>query len=78
MGELQVRCTTLEEEKYEALAKVRESVQGAEEAALQKDQVTEVCLSDSLITYPSFLWSPSRAERSPQNELVIPHIPSVL
>ncbi|XP_026216696.1 sodium channel and clathrin linker 1 isoform X2 [Anabas testudineus] len=38
VGELQARCTTLEEEKYEALAKVRESVQMAEEAALQKDQ----------------------------------------
>lgn len=40
MGELQARCTNLEEEKYEALAKVRESVQVAEEAALLKDQVT--------------------------------------
>lgn len=40
VGELQSRCSTLEEEKYEALAKVRESVQVAEEAALQKDQVT--------------------------------------
>uniref|UniRef100_A0A671YPW1 Sodium channel and clathrin linker 1 n=1 Tax=Sparus aurata TaxID=8175 RepID=A0A671YPW1_SPAAU len=38
VGELQSRCSTLEEEKYEALAKVRESVQVAEEAALQKDQ----------------------------------------
>ncbi|XP_072240346.1 sodium channel and clathrin linker 1 [Leuresthes tenuis] len=38
VGELQARCTTLEEEKYEALSKVRESVQVAEEAALQKDQ----------------------------------------
>ncbi|XP_068585159.1 sodium channel and clathrin linker 1 [Cebidichthys violaceus] len=38
VGELQAHCTTLEEEKYEALAKVRESVQVAEEAALQKDQ----------------------------------------
>ncbi|XP_040893011.1 sodium channel and clathrin linker 1 isoform X2 [Toxotes jaculatrix] len=38
LGELQSRCTTLEEEKYEALAKVRESVQVAEEATLQKDQ----------------------------------------
>ncbi|XP_034443788.1 sodium channel and clathrin linker 1 [Hippoglossus hippoglossus] len=38
LGELQARCSTLEEEKYEALAKVRESVQVAEEAALQKDQ----------------------------------------
>ncbi|KAF1395609.1 hypothetical protein PFLUV_G00013370 [Perca fluviatilis] len=38
VGVLQARCTTLEEEKYEALAKVRESVQVAEEAALQKDQ----------------------------------------
>uniref|UniRef100_A0A3Q3W4S3 Uncharacterized protein n=1 Tax=Mola mola TaxID=94237 RepID=A0A3Q3W4S3_MOLML len=36
--ELQSRCTTLEEEKFEALAKVRESGQVAEEAALQKDQ----------------------------------------
>ncbi|KAM9792815.1 sodium channel and clathrin linker 1 [Neosynchiropus ocellatus] len=36
--ELQARCTSLEEEKYEALAKVRESVQVAEEATLQKDQ----------------------------------------
>ncbi|XP_075893136.1 sodium channel and clathrin linker 1 isoform X2 [Nelusetta ayraudi] len=38
VGELQARCSALEEEKYEALAKVRESVQVAEEAALQKDQ----------------------------------------
>ncbi|CAJ1052999.1 sodium channel and clathrin linker 1 isoform X3 [Xyrichtys novacula] len=38
VGELQARVSTLEEEKYEALAKVRESVQVAEEAALQKDQ----------------------------------------
>ncbi|XP_060908099.1 sodium channel and clathrin linker 1 isoform X1 [Labrus mixtus] len=38
VGELQGHCTTLEEEKYEALAKVREIVQIAEEAALQKDQ----------------------------------------
>ncbi|KAA8595376.1 hypothetical protein FQN60_012511 [Etheostoma spectabile] len=38
VGALQARCTTLEEEKYDALAKVRESVQLAEEAALQKDQ----------------------------------------
>ncbi|KAM6940424.1 sodium channel and clathrin linker 1 [Xenentodon cancila] len=38
VGELQARCTTLEEEKYEALSKIRESVQVAEEAALQKDQ----------------------------------------
>lgn len=46
VGELQARCNTLEEEKYEALAKVRENVQVAEEAALQKDQV-------SLSTFPS-------------------------
>uniref|UniRef100_A0A3Q3IE87 Sodium channel and clathrin linker 1 n=1 Tax=Monopterus albus TaxID=43700 RepID=A0A3Q3IE87_MONAL len=37
VGELQARCTTLEEEKYEALAKVRESVQVADEAELQKN-----------------------------------------
>ncbi|XP_034389545.1 sodium channel and clathrin linker 1 isoform X2 [Cyclopterus lumpus] len=38
VGDLQAHCSTLEDEKYEALAKVRESVQLAEEAALQKDQ----------------------------------------
>uniref|UniRef100_A0A8C5D6M4 Sodium channel and clathrin linker 1 n=1 Tax=Gouania willdenowi TaxID=441366 RepID=A0A8C5D6M4_GOUWI len=38
VGQLQARCTALEEEKYEALSKVRESVQIAEEATLQKDQ----------------------------------------
>uniref|UniRef100_A0A1A8CEB3 Sodium channel and clathrin linker 1 n=1 Tax=Nothobranchius kadleci TaxID=1051664 RepID=A0A1A8CEB3_NOTKA len=38
VGELQARCTTLEEEKYEALSKVRQSVQVAEEAVLQKEQ----------------------------------------
>lgn len=38
VGELQARCTTLQEEKYEALSKVRESVQVAEEATLHKDQ----------------------------------------
>lgn len=54
LGELQARCTTLDEEKYEALAKVRESVQVAEEAALQKDQVTAVGLSLSL---PLLLYS---------------------
>lgn len=42
MGELQARNTTLEEEKFEALSKVRESVQVAEEATLQKDQVSAV------------------------------------
>ncbi|KAM9857184.1 sodium channel and clathrin linker 1 [Aulostomus maculatus] len=38
VGELQARCTTIEEEKYEALTKVRESVQVAEEASLLKDE----------------------------------------
>ncbi|KAM4603621.1 sodium channel and clathrin linker 1 [Polymixia lowei] len=38
VGELQGRCASLEEERYEALAKIRESVQLAEEATLQKDQ----------------------------------------
>ncbi|XP_070408186.1 sodium channel and clathrin linker 1 isoform X3 [Nothobranchius furzeri] len=38
VGELQARCATLEEEKYEALSKVRQSVQVAEEAVLQKEQ----------------------------------------
>ncbi|KAF7660835.1 hypothetical protein LDENG_00274290 [Lucifuga dentata] len=38
VGELQARCTSLEEQKYEDLAKIRENVQVAEEAALQKEQ----------------------------------------
>ena len=63
LGELQARCTTLEEEKYEALAKVRESVQVAEEATLQKDQVTAVALSLSLpllfYSFPILLGRPS-------------------
>uniref|UniRef100_A0A3B5LXY7 Uncharacterized protein n=1 Tax=Xiphophorus couchianus TaxID=32473 RepID=A0A3B5LXY7_9TELE len=42
VGELQARCTTLEEEKFEALSKVRENVQVAEEAVLQKEQVENV------------------------------------
>ncbi|XP_061685810.1 sodium channel and clathrin linker 1-like isoform X1 [Syngnathoides biaculeatus] len=37
-GNLKVRCATLEQEKYEGLEKVRECVQMAEEAALQKDE----------------------------------------
>ncbi|XP_061839884.1 sodium channel and clathrin linker 1-like isoform X1 [Nerophis lumbriciformis] len=35
---LKARCATLEQEKYEALDKVRESVQVAEEAVLQKNE----------------------------------------
>ncbi|XP_059904219.1 sodium channel and clathrin linker 1 [Gadus macrocephalus] len=38
VGELQGRCASLEEERYDVLAKVRESVQLAEEASLQKEQ----------------------------------------
>ncbi|CAL8329925.1 unnamed protein product [Lota lota] len=38
VGELQGRCASLEEERYDVLAKVRESVQLAEEATLQKEQ----------------------------------------
>ncbi|XP_029915793.1 sodium channel and clathrin linker 1 isoform X2 [Myripristis murdjan] len=38
VGELQGRCASLEEEKYEAQAKVRENLQLAEEATLQKEQ----------------------------------------
>ncbi|XP_077426293.1 sodium channel and clathrin linker 1-like [Vanacampus margaritifer] len=37
-GNLKARCTTLEKEKYDALDKVRESVQMAEEAILQKNE----------------------------------------
>ncbi|XP_061625923.1 sodium channel and clathrin linker 1-like isoform X5 [Phyllopteryx taeniolatus] len=37
-GNLKARCATLEQEKYEALDKVRESVQMAEEAVLQKNE----------------------------------------
>ncbi|XP_064818562.1 sodium channel and clathrin linker 1-like isoform X2 [Oncorhynchus masou masou] len=42
VGELQVRCASLEEERYEAFSKVRDSIQLAEEASLQKDQVENV------------------------------------
>ncbi|CAL8331001.1 unnamed protein product [Merluccius merluccius] len=38
VGELQGRCASLEEERYDVLAKVRQSVQLAEEATLQKEQ----------------------------------------
>lgn len=67
LGELQARCTTLEDEKYEALAKVRESVQMAEDAALQKDQVTVlVSLSTTLSSAP-FLKCFSQAKSSLQS-----------
>lgn len=56
MGELQARCTTLEEEKYEALSKVRESVQVAEEATLHKDQVNAVTLDLSAFCRVCFKW----------------------
>ncbi|KAI1887678.1 hypothetical protein AGOR_G00192780 [Albula goreensis] len=38
VGELQSRCASLEEDKYEAMSKVRDSIQAAEEASLQKEQ----------------------------------------
>ncbi|XP_041711615.2 sodium channel and clathrin linker 1 [Coregonus clupeaformis] len=38
VGELQVRCASLEDDRYEAFSKVRDSIQLAEEASLQKDQ----------------------------------------
>uniref|UniRef100_A0A6Q2X1Q8 Sodium channel and clathrin linker 1 n=1 Tax=Esox lucius TaxID=8010 RepID=A0A6Q2X1Q8_ESOLU len=38
VGELQSRCASLEEERYEAFSKIRDSTQLAEEASLQKDQ----------------------------------------
>ncbi|XP_006629764.2 sodium channel and clathrin linker 1 isoform X1 [Lepisosteus oculatus] len=38
VGELQGKCACLEEEKYEAVARVRDNIQLAEEATLQKDQ----------------------------------------
>uniref|UniRef100_H3B0W2 Sodium channel and clathrin linker 1 n=1 Tax=Latimeria chalumnae TaxID=7897 RepID=H3B0W2_LATCH len=38
IGEFQERCAELEEEKYEATVKVRDSIQLLEEANLQKDQ----------------------------------------
>lgn len=41
VGEMQGRCSTLEEEKYEAYDKVRDSIQLAEEASLQKEQVSK-------------------------------------
>ncbi|GCB74781.1 hypothetical protein scyTo_0003872 [Scyliorhinus torazame] len=39
IGELQEKCAKMEEEKYEAVAKVRDSMQLLEEANLHKDQV---------------------------------------
>lgn len=72
VGELQSRCSTLEEEKYEALAKVRESVQVAEEAALQKDQVTLSSFISLSPPPPQFFFF-SLAESSPQSiELYYP------
>ncbi|KAJ8354396.1 hypothetical protein SKAU_G00219630 [Synaphobranchus kaupii] len=38
VGELQSRCAGLEEEKYDAVSKVRDSVQAAEDSSLQKEQ----------------------------------------
>ncbi|KAM9449490.1 sodium channel and clathrin linker 1 isoform 1-T2 [Clarias gariepinus] len=38
VGELQGRCATLEDERFEALQRLRDSLQLAEEAALQRDQ----------------------------------------
>ncbi|XP_062864668.1 sodium channel and clathrin linker 1 isoform X2 [Trichomycterus rosablanca] len=38
VGELQNRCASLEEEKYEAFQKLRDSLQLAEEATLHRDQ----------------------------------------
>lgn len=49
VGELQGRCVSLEEERFEALSKVRESVQLAEEARLEKDQVRATALSPFLL-----------------------------
>ncbi|XP_064190579.1 sodium channel and clathrin linker 1 isoform X1 [Anguilla rostrata] len=38
VGELQGLCASLQEERYEAVSKVRHSIQAAEEASLQKEQ----------------------------------------
>ncbi len=40
VGELQGRCASLEEEKFEALSRLHNSIQLAEEASLQREQVT--------------------------------------
>lgn len=45
IGELQGKCAGLDEEKYEAVSKVRDSIQLAEETTLQKDQVTILMIS---------------------------------
>lgn len=39
VGELQSRCAALEDDKFEAFQRLRDSLQLAEEAALQRDQV---------------------------------------
>ncbi|KAI5086970.1 sodium channel and clathrin linker 1 [Silurus meridionalis] len=40
VGELQSRCATLQDEKFQAFQKLRDSLQLAEESSLQRDQVS--------------------------------------
>lgn len=58
---MQVRCASLEEERYEAFSKVRDSIQLAEEASLQKDQVHTV-----FYCYGLLLWTQSNLSLSHQ------------
>uniref|UniRef100_A0A8B9HRH9 Sodium channel and clathrin linker 1 n=1 Tax=Astyanax mexicanus TaxID=7994 RepID=A0A8B9HRH9_ASTMX len=54
LGELQSRCATLEEEKFETFQRLRNSLQLAEEASLQRDQVYH-----RNITFKGEVWSAS-------------------
>lgn len=57
MGELQDRCASLEEEKFEVLSRLRSSIQLAEEVSLQKEQVSLLPLNSEMFS-PSCVFYP--------------------
>jgi hypothetical protein len=77
VGELQVRCASLEEERYEAFSKVRDSIQLAEEASLQKDQVHTVFYCYGLLPWIQSNLSLSHQVRQPHS-LPLPSHSSLL
>ncbi|XP_026059996.1 sodium channel and clathrin linker 1 isoform X4 [Carassius auratus] len=50
VGELQGRCASLEEEKFEALSRLRNSIQLAEEASLQREQDAAMLTRKEVLT----------------------------
>ena len=60
-----MRCASLEEERYEAFSKVRDSIQLAEEASLQKDQVHTVFYCYGLLPWTQSNLSLSHQVRQP-------------